>query len=77
MPTEPFTITPRYAQNHHPDSQGGGRADHTRRINGRTFYFERFWSATGHTAYRVRVFVPNPAPGIATGWLTIHELAHG
>lgn len=73
MPTRPFTITPRRNGHHHLDGQGGGRTSHTRHINGRLYFFEHFWDAPGTALYRVRTLVPNPVPGIAEGWQTIHE----
>lgn len=73
MPTQPFTIGPRAHATHYPDSQGGGQADHMRWINGRPFSFQRFWDAPGNTVILVRTLVPNPMPGIAEGWQTIHE----
>ncbi|MFP3991053.1 hypothetical protein U9R90_27005 [Streptomyces sp. E11-3] len=74
MPAQPFTISSRAHLNRYDDGHGGGQADHVRTINGRLFYFERFWNAEGYAAIRVRALVPNPAPGNAEGWETIHEL---
>ncbi|AKN68699.1 hypothetical protein QR97_01765 [Streptomyces sp. PBH53] len=75
MPDKPFTIGPRIYPHHYRDSCGGGQADHMRYINGRPYYFEWFWNATGHALIRVRTLVPHPDPGRCEGWETVHHLS--
>ncbi|MGG2460187.1 hypothetical protein ACO0M4_10255 [Streptomyces sp. RGM 3693] len=55
MPPQPFTISPCFDFHHHPDGEGDGWAEYMRLINGRLYYFEYGYTASGYWTYRAYV----------------------
>lgn len=75
-PRTAFAIGPRTAAHRYLDGDGGGQADHVRRINHRLYFFAWSWNADGAKSLTVRALLPNPCGVPGPWWTTLHEFTN-